>query len=160
MILACQSVSKSFGVKEVLKNIQFHIEDHEKAALVGINGAGKSTLLKIIIGEESADSGQVTLGKDKTIGYLAQQQEHSYQHTIYEEMLSVKQHIIELDQQIRDNKDRIIFFFTDTYLNCCAIFLCNHSMKGKWKCHPLIFLDSTIIMGIHIGKIQRLCLQE
>ena len=64
MILACQSVSKSFGVKEVLKNIQFHIEDHEKAALVGINGAGKSTLLKIIIGEESADSGQVTLGKE------------------------------------------------------------------------------------------------
>lgn len=104
MILACQSVSKSFGVKEVLKNIQFHIEDHEKAALVGINGAGKSTLLKIIIGEESADSGQVTLGKDKTIGYLAQQQEHSYQHTIYEEMLSVKQHIIELDQQIRDTE--------------------------------------------------------
>ncbi len=104
MILACQSVSKSFGVKEVLKNIQFHIEDHEKAALVGINGAGKSTLLKIIIGEESADSGQVTLGKDKAIGYLAQQQEHSYQHTIYEEMLSVKQHIIELDQQIRDTE--------------------------------------------------------
>lgn len=104
MILACQSVSKSFGVKEVLKNIQFHIEDHEKAALVGINGAGKSTLLKIIMGEESADSGQVTLGKDKTIGYLAQQQEHSYQHTIYEEMLSVKQHIIELDQQIRDTE--------------------------------------------------------
>ena len=104
MILACQSVSKSFGVKEVLKNIQFHIEDHEKAALVGINGAGKSTLLKIIMGEESADSGQVTLGKDKAIGYLAQQQEHSYQHTIYEEMLSVKQHIIELDQQIRDTE--------------------------------------------------------
>ncbi len=104
MILACQSVSKSFGVKEVLKNIQFHIEDHEKAALVGINGAGKSTLLKIIMGEESTDSGQVTLGKDKTIGYLAQQQEHSYQHTIYEEMLSVKQHIIELDRQIRDTE--------------------------------------------------------
>ena len=58
-----------------------------------------------------------------------------------------------MDQQIRDNKDRIIFFFTDTYLNCCAIFLCNHSMKGKWKCHPLIFLDSTIIMCIKISKL-------
>lgn len=101
MILACQNISKSFGIKEVLKDIQFHIEDREKTALVGINGAGKSTLLKIIMGEESADSGQVILGKDKTIGYLAQQQEHSYENTIYEEMLSVKQHIIELDQQIR-----------------------------------------------------------
>lgn len=104
MILACQSISKAFGAKEVLKNIQFHIEEHEKAALVGINGAGKSTLLKIIMQEETADSGQVTLSKDKTIGYLAQQQEHSYQNTIYEEMLSVKQHIIELDQRIRDTE--------------------------------------------------------
>lgn len=104
MILACQSISKAFGAKEVLKNIQFHIEEHEKAALVGINGAGKSTLLKIIMQEETADSGQVILGKDKTIGYLAQQQEHAYQHTIYEEMLSVKQHIIELDQKIRDTE--------------------------------------------------------
>lgn len=101
MILACQNVSKSFGIKDVLKDIQFHIEDREKAAIVGINGAGKSTLLKIIIGEEEPDSGQVILGKDKTIGYLAQQQEASYEHTIYEEMLSVKQHIIELDRQIR-----------------------------------------------------------
>ena len=58
-----------------------------------------------------------------------------------------------MNQQIRDNKDRIILFFTDTYLNCCAIFLCNHSMKGKWKCHPLIFLDSTIIMCIKISKL-------
>ena len=93
MILACQNITKSFGIKEVLKDIQFHIEDHEKTALVGINGAGKSTLFKIIIGEEAPDSGQVILGKDKTIGYLAQQQEHSYENTIYEEMLSVKQHI-------------------------------------------------------------------
>lgn len=101
MILACQNISKSFGIKDVLKDIQFHIEEREKAAIVGINGAGKSTLLKIIIGEETPDAGQVILGKEKTIGYLAQQQEHSYEHTIYEEMLSVKQHIIDLDRQIR-----------------------------------------------------------
>lgn len=104
MILACQNITKSFGINEILKDIQFHIEEHEKAALVGINGAGKSTLLKIIMQEEAADSGQVILGKDKTIGYLAQQQEHSYQNTIYEEMLSVKQHIIELNQKIRDTE--------------------------------------------------------
>ncbi len=104
MILACQNISKSFGIKEVLKDIQFHIEEKEKTALVGINGAGKSTLFKIIMGEETPDSGQVIIGKDKTIGYLAQQQEHSYSRTIYEEMLTVKQHIIELDQQIRDTE--------------------------------------------------------
>lgn len=104
MILACQNVSKAFGIKDVLKNIQFHIEDKEKAAIVGINGAGKTTLLKIIMGEEAPDSGQVIISKDKTIGYLAQQQEASYENTIYEEMLSVKQHIIELDRQIRQTE--------------------------------------------------------
>lgn len=104
MILACQNISKSFGVKDVLKEIQFHIEEKEKAAIVGINGAGKTTLLKIIMGEETLDSGQIILGKDKTIGYLAQQQEASYENTIYEEMLSVKQHIIDLDRQIRQTE--------------------------------------------------------
>lgn len=104
MILACQNVSKSFGIKDVLKDIQFHIEEKEKAAIVGINGAGKTTLLRIIMGEEAPDSGQVILSRDKTIGYLAQQQEASYENTIYEEMLSVKKHIIELDRQIRQTE--------------------------------------------------------
>ena len=73
MILSCQNVSKSFGTDEILKNISFHIEDHEKAAIVGINGAGKSTLLKIITGELTADEGQVVLSKGRTMGYLSQQ---------------------------------------------------------------------------------------
>ena len=46
MILSCQNISKSFGTDEILKNVSFHIEENEKAAVVGINGAGKSTLLK------------------------------------------------------------------------------------------------------------------
>ena len=54
MILACQNISKAFGTTEIIKNASFHIEEREKAALVGINGAGKSTLLKIIIGEMMA----------------------------------------------------------------------------------------------------------
>ena len=59
MILACQNISKSFGEKEILKGISFHIEEKEKLAIVGINGSGKTTLLRIIMGEESADEGQV-----------------------------------------------------------------------------------------------------
>ena len=72
MILSCQNISKSFGTDEILKNVSFHIEENEKAAVVGINGAGKSTLLKIIVGELAPDSGEVTVAKGKTIGYLAQ----------------------------------------------------------------------------------------
>ena len=58
MILACQNISKAFGANEILKQASFHIEEHEKAAIVGINGAGKSTLLKIIVGEMAADEGE------------------------------------------------------------------------------------------------------
>ncbi|MCM1161971.1 MAG: ATP-binding cassette domain-containing protein [Roseburia sp.] len=101
MILSCQSVWKAFGENEILKNASFHIEDYEKAAIVGINGAGKSTLLKIIVGELSADQGIITFAKDKTLGYLAQHQELQTEQTIYEELLSVKQYLIDLEEKIR-----------------------------------------------------------
>ena len=71
MILSCQNICKSFSGKDVLCDVSFHIEDKEKAAIVGINGAGKTTLLKIILKELSADSGEVILSRGRTIGYLA-----------------------------------------------------------------------------------------
>lgn len=109
MILACQNISKSFGTDVILDHVSFHIEDHEKAAIIGINGAGKSTLLKIIMHEMSADSGEVILAKDKTIGYLAQHQSLTDTHTIYESMLEIKKDILEtydrMKQLEHDMKD-------------------------------------------------------
>ena len=101
MILACQNISKAFGVEQILKDISFHIESKEKIAIVGINGSGKTTLLKIIMGEETADSGQVVLSKDTTLGYLSQHQDISFDNTVYAEMLETKKHIIETEAQIR-----------------------------------------------------------
>ncbi len=101
MVLACQNISKAYGVTEILNNINFHIEAKEKLAIVGVNGAGKSTLLKIIMQEEEADEGQVVIGKDISIGYLAQHQNDYYDKTIYEELVSVKQNVIDLQEQIR-----------------------------------------------------------
>lgn len=102
MILSCNHISKAFGTDEILSEVSFHIEDQEKAAIVGINGAGKSTLLKIIVGELSADSGEVVLAKGKTLGYLAQHQNLDSSRTIYEELKEVKQPIIDMEQQIRE----------------------------------------------------------
>lgn len=102
MILSCQNISKSFGTDEILKNVSFHIEENEKAAVVGINGAGKSTLLKIIMKQENPDEGEVTLAKDKTIGYLAQYQDVSGHHTIYEEVLDSKRDMIEMEERLRN----------------------------------------------------------
>ena len=107
MILACQNIHKSFGTDVILKDASFHIEDHEKAAIVGINGAGKSTLLKIIIHELEPDSGNVILAKGKTIGYLAQHDAVSSDRTIYEEVLSVKQDILDMEQKIRSMEQQM-----------------------------------------------------
>ena len=101
MILSCNNISKSLGTDIIIKSCSFNIEDHEKAAIVGINGAGKSTLLKIITGEEPADTGIVTLAKDKTLGYLAQQQDLQSDRSIYDELLSVKQYILDMESELR-----------------------------------------------------------
>lgn len=102
MILSCQNISKALSENKILENVSFHIEDYEKAAIVGINGAGKTTLLRIIVGEMQPDSGMVTLSKNKTLGYLAQDGAVDTANTIYQELLSVKQHLIQLEQNIRE----------------------------------------------------------
>ena len=101
MILACQNIHKAFGEKVILKDASFHIEEREKAAIVGINGAGKSTLLKIIMGELAADDGQVIITKGKTIGCLAQHQEMESNGTIFQELVTVKQDVLDLEARIR-----------------------------------------------------------
>ena len=101
MILACKNINKAFGTTQILQSVSFHVNEKEKAAIVGMNGAGKSTLLKIIMKELAADEGEVILSKGSTIGYLAQHQNLSSNNSIHEEMLTVKQDIINLDANIR-----------------------------------------------------------
>ncbi len=107
MILSAVNITKSFDGKDILKNASFHIEQGEKAAIVGINGAGKTTLLRIIIGQMSADEGEVTFSKGLTYGYLAQNQNITSDNTIYEELKEVKRHVIDLEQNIRDAEDKM-----------------------------------------------------
>lgn len=102
MILACHGISKSFGENVIVTEGSFHIEDHEKAALVGANGAGKTTLFKMIVGELPSDEGEVILTKGKTLGYLAQHQDMVSKSTIYEEVKLAKADLIAMEQQIRD----------------------------------------------------------
>ena len=101
MILSCQGISKSFGEKVILEDASFHIEEREKAALIGNNGAGKTTLLRIIMEEIHADAGQVVLAKDKRIGYLAQYQDVQGHLSAYEELLSTKQYTIDMEERLR-----------------------------------------------------------
>lgn len=107
MILACQNISKSFGTDEIIQHASFHIEAYEKTAIVGINGAGKTTLLRIIMGEISADEGEVVLARDKTIGYLPQNPDISGNNTIYDEVLSAKKALISMEEKLRDMESRM-----------------------------------------------------
>lgn len=107
MILSCQNLSKAFNEKPILRDVSFHIEEHDKAAIVGINGVGKTTLLRIIVGELPADSGIVTLKKEASFGYLAQNQNVNSENTIYEELLSVKAPVIAMEKQLREMEEKM-----------------------------------------------------
>lgn len=113
MILSCHNISKSFIEVPVLKNVSFHIEDNEKAAIVGINGAGKTTLLRVIVGELAPDDGQVVLAKGKTFGYLPQNAGIDSSLSTYDELLSVKKELIELEKNIRSLEQEMKNFTGD-----------------------------------------------
>ena len=100
MILSVHHISKAFLEKQVLSDVTFHLEKGDRAAIVGINGAGKSTLLKIIIGEETPDEGTVAISREATWGYLAQTQNLTTDNTIYEELLTVKTDVVEMEQKL------------------------------------------------------------
>lgn len=107
MILSCSNICKTFDGVDILKKVSFQMNDYEKAAIVGINGAGKTTLLKIIMGELTADGGLVTFARDKTVGYLAQHQDTSSSNTIYEELLSVRQDVLDNEKRLRELEQQI-----------------------------------------------------
>ena len=102
MILACSSLKKSFQGNDLLKDITFKIENHDKLAIIGVNGAGKTTLLRILCDEESYDSGDIFKSKDTTIGYLSQHNTLDPSMTIYEAMLDVFLPLIKKEQRIRE----------------------------------------------------------
>lgn len=101
MILACRNISKSFGTDQILNNVSFHVNEREKAAVIGINGAGKSTLFKIIMGELAPDDGEIIFAKGCSVGYLAQHQGLSSENSIYDEILTVKQDVIDIETRVR-----------------------------------------------------------
>ncbi len=109
MILSCSQISKTFADKTVLSQVTFCLEEHEKAAVVGINGAGKTTLLKLITGEMEPDEGQVVIARGKTMGYLAQQHDIQDSHTVCEALMEVKKDVLECEEKIRSLEQQMPF---------------------------------------------------
>ncbi|WP_304507850.1 ribosomal protection-like ABC-F family protein [Anaerotignum sp.] len=107
MILACKQLHKAYGIDVVLDKITFHLEEKEKAAIVGVNGAGKTTLFRVLTGETSGDGGEFYIKKDATLGYMAQNQQIESNRTIYEEMLSVFEKILETEKLLREMENEM-----------------------------------------------------
>ena len=100
IILSCKDICKSYGIRDVLKNITFSINEGDKVGIIGANGEGKSTLFKIITKELSQDSGEVFIDKNKTLGYLSQNLALNSEKNIYEEALSVFDELLNIESKL------------------------------------------------------------
>ena len=107
MILACKQIQKAFGINTILDNVTFHVEEREKAAIVGVNGAGKTTLFKILTGEMGADKGEIYLKKEASLAYLAQNQQIDTEKTIWQEMMTVFEKIYQEEQNLREMENKM-----------------------------------------------------
>lgn len=87
-VLTVKSLKKDFGIKEILKNANFSIEEGDKVGLIGVNGSGKSTLLKILAGWETYDSGEIQVKSGARIIYLPQQPEIKPENTVLQQVLA------------------------------------------------------------------------
>ncbi len=118
MILSVNNVSKSYNDEIILNDVNFHLNEHDKCALIGINGCGKTTLINVIIGKLVAanitgcaiyssygiesDSGVVSLSKGASVGYLPQNAILESDNTIYEEVLKVKKPLLDMQDRLRE----------------------------------------------------------
>ena len=107
IILALQGIQKSFGGHEVLKEVTFTLQQGERMGLVGVNGSGKSTLMKIIAGQETSDSGTVSIQKGLRLGYLAQQGELTGEETVQETLESVFEPLRQMERELRSLEEQM-----------------------------------------------------
>lgn len=149
MILSCNKICKSFGVDTILDQINFHINEKEKVAIVGINGAGKSTLFKIILGLMEADSGKVNLANGVSLSYLAQNDALNTDKNIYDEMITTKQHILDLEAQLEQIQKDI----TNNTDNLDLLDKLNHQYTDTLEAYEKLdgYSYKSYVKGILIG---------
>lgn len=110
IVLACNQITKSFGVDIILNQITFSVNAGYCIGVVGGNGAGKSTLFKIITGLLDQDSGEVYKAKDTSIAYLPQDTVLESNKTIWDELIQIFTPIIELEQVLRDMENQMVHY--------------------------------------------------
>ncbi|MFD1738214.1 ABC-F family ATP-binding cassette domain-containing protein [Bacillus salitolerans] len=107
ILLQLNQITKHYGSDLILSNIKLEVQSRDRIALVGRNGAGKSTLLKIIAGHISHDGGEIIKPKDVMMGYLAQHTGLETSLSIWDEMLSVFQHLKIKERELRSLEEKM-----------------------------------------------------
>lgn len=160
MILNISNLNKAYLEKPVLRDISFHIEDKEKAAIVGINGSGKTTLIKCILGEEEPDSGLIALSKDKKLGYLAQQHaDMAHEEEDYDTLSGGQKTRKRLEEILQDKPDLLILDEPTNHLDIESIQWLEKVLKRYdgavlLVSHDRYFLDRVVtkIIDLDNGK--------
>ena len=117
MLIECSNIKKSFQGIDLLKDISFKVDDHDKIAIIGVNGAGKTTILNILIGEESYDSGDLFKSRDLNIGYLKQHHDLDMNKTIYECALEVFASLIQIENRMRELESMMSYDHSEQVMN-------------------------------------------
>ena len=106
-VLSAYDLSMSFIERKLFDSITFTVEEKDKIGFIGANGSGKTTLFKILTGQLSPDTGTVTVSKNTTVGYMEQHACTSLNRTVYEELLSVFQPLIDMENYLRELEHKI-----------------------------------------------------
>lgn len=101
-VLSAYDLSMSFIERKLFDSITFTVEEKDKIGFIGANGSGKTTLFKILTGQLSPDTGTVTVSKNTTVGYMEQHACTSLNRTVYEELLSVFQPLIDMEKELEE----------------------------------------------------------
>ena len=117
MLIECSNIKKSFQGIDLLTDISFKVDDHDKIAIIGVNGAGKTTILNILIGEESYDSGDLFKSRDLNIGYLKQHHDLDMNKTIYECALEVFDPLIQIENRMRELESMMSYDHSEQVMN-------------------------------------------
>lgn len=107
IVLSCKNISKYFGIDMILKDVTFNVNEGEKIGLIGANGAGKSTLFKILTNQMEYDEGELYIDKSKELGYLSQNLSLDSNNTIYTEVLTVFDGLMEMEARLKTLEEKM-----------------------------------------------------
>ena len=107
IVLSAKDIGKTYGVDTIIENVSFHINQGDRVGIVGANGAGKTTLLNILTGERSADTGEIFLSQNTTVGYLKQKDQFNSENTVIEEVEKIFVDMRAMEQEMTDLSHKI-----------------------------------------------------